>query len=155
MPPVAVPTLELPEGEPFCQALTGAITLRTWPLAHSSFAPVLGLRLEAQDSTLAFTGDTAACANVIELARGADLLVHDATLAATVAPPRPGGSRHHCTAREAGEQAQAAQAHRLALVHIGAEYAGRETDLVEEARTAFAGPVFAPRQGDRVKVKEK
>jgi ribonuclease Z len=149
MPPPAVAAVALPDAEPSCHALTEHITLRTWPLAHSSFAPVLGLRLEMGDRGLAFTGDTAACAGVVELARGADLLVHDAAVAATVAPARP-SSRHHCTARQAGEQAQAAQARGLALVHIGPEYEGREADLVEEARTAFTGRVFAPKGGDVV-----
>lgn len=38
-----------------------------------------GLRLEAEGKAVAFSGDTAPCEAMVELARGADLLVHECT----------------------------------------------------------------------------
>jgi ribonuclease BN (tRNA processing enzyme) len=40
----------------------------------------------------------------------------------------------------------------LALIHIGADYEGRHADLVAEARTRFAGDVFAPAAGEVVRL---
>jgi ribonuclease BN (tRNA processing enzyme) len=148
LPPFPVCDMELPAEAPSSHPLTPEITLHTWPMAHSSFAPVLGVRVEVGGKVLAFTGDTARCSSIVELARDADLLVHDANHAATVEPMVPEGSPFHATARDAGQHATQAGARNLALVHIGAEYDGRQGDLVQEARSAFAGHVFSPQAGD-------
>src|SRR5262249_32013926 len=50
--------------EPGSLELGEGVRLRTWPMTHSDFAPVLGLRLEVGDVVLAFTGDTAPCDNI-------------------------------------------------------------------------------------------
>ena len=148
IPGMSFPEVELPAGEPSCHPLTDELTLLTRPLPHSSFAPVLGVRVEVGGKAVAFTGDTAASDEVLQLAYGADLLVCDARYAATVEPARPKGSSYHCTALDAGRYASEARAKALALVHIGAEYRGREAELVTEARRAFGGNVFAPVGGD-------
>jgi ribonuclease BN (tRNA processing enzyme) len=147
LPPGWFPEAELPLDAPGNAELAG-VGFRTWPMDHSAFAPVLGLRLELGRSVLAFTGDTRQCAAVADLARGADLLVHDANFAATVEPVRADDGPYHATARQAGRQAEAAGARRLALVHIGAEYAGRHADLAAEAETTFGGRVDAPAEAD-------
>jgi ribonuclease BN (tRNA processing enzyme) len=148
LPPPLYHAVELSPDTPATYALAPGITLRTWPMVHSTFAPVLGARVEVEGKVVAFTGDTTRCPAIAELARGADLLVHDAQHAATVEPALPEGSPYHCTARQAGERAAAAGARNLALVHIGAEYDGRQDALVAEARAVFDGHVFAPRGGD-------
>jgi ribonuclease Z len=147
LPKVPVCPVALPADAPAVHALPPGITLRTWPMVHSTFAPVLGVRVEAEGRVLAFTADTAPCPALLELARGADLLVHDAFHAATVEPAAPAGSPYHCTARQAGEYAAAAGARILALVHIGAQYDGKHEALAAEARAAFGGHVFAPAAG--------
>jgi ribonuclease Z len=151
-PAYPVIPVELPTDVPAAHALTPDITLTTFPLAHSTVAPVLGVRVEVEGKVLAFTADTARCDNVVPLAQGADLLVHDARHGATVAPMRTTQSRFHCCARDAGEYANLAGAKRLALVHIGAEFAGRHGELVAEAQAAYAGEVFAPAAGEVVRL---
>jgi ribonuclease Z len=148
LPPPPFAAAELPADAPDSYALTPAILLRTWPMVHSSVSPVLGARFEAEGRVLAFTADTARCEHVVELARGADLLVHDARYAVTVPPERTEQSRYHCSARDAGEYAAEAGAKSLALVHVGPEYEGRHAELVAEARARFAGHVFAPAAGE-------
>jgi ribonuclease BN (tRNA processing enzyme) len=76
-----------------------------------------------------------------EFARGADLLLVEATL------PRPErtGMRGHLTPAEAGELARAAGASRVVLVHISDEL---DWDWArDEAAAAFGGPVEVARQG--------
>jgi ribonuclease Z len=148
LPCFAVERVELPVDRHHHHALTPAIDVDTWPMIHSTLAPVLSARFQIDGKVLAFTADTARCDNILPLARKADLLVHDATHAATVPPERMYQSKFHCTARDAGEYATQAGARNLALVHIGAEYENRHDALVAEAKTRFAGHVFAPVEGE-------
>ncbi|MFO0846489.1 MAG: MBL fold metallo-hydrolase [Gemmataceae bacterium] len=128
--------------------MTPAAALNAYPMVHSTRSPVLGAALKLGSRYLAFTADTARCDHISLMARHADLLVHDARYAVTVPPDGSAQSKYHCSARDAGEYAEAAGVKNLALVHIGAEYEGRHDDLVAEARTRFAGHVFAPKAGD-------
>jgi ribonuclease BN (tRNA processing enzyme) len=141
--------IELPTDQPGSLELVPGLWLRSWPMIHSDPAPVLGLRLETEGKVLALTADASWSDALVELARDADLVIADARYAATVPPARTHPSRFHCTAREAGLFAQRAGARSLALVHIGAEYAGRNEALVAEAGAVFNGRVFAPQAGDQ------
>jgi ribonuclease BN (tRNA processing enzyme) len=152
LPRVRVRAIRLPAEKSAYRPLTPQIRMRTWPMVHSEFAPVLGLRLEMEGKAVAFTGDASKCDSVVDLASGADLLICDSCHAATVEPVEPDGSAYHLTARQAGEYAAAAGVRRLALIHISPLYAGRHAALVAEAREAFSGEVFAPAAGDVVRV---
>lgn len=130
------------------QDLSATVRLRTWPMIHSQRFPVLGARFEIRDKVLAFTADSARCDSILELGRDADLLVHDTRYAVTVPPERTFESRFHCSAQDAGEYAAITGAKNLALIHIGPEYEERHAELVAEARTRYAGHVFAPVPGE-------
>lgn len=104
--------------------------IRCWPTKH--FIPTIGLRIEVKTSRkiVAYSCDTEPIPHIVELARDADLLLHEAT----------GASFGHSSAAQAGQVATQAGARRLVLVH----YDGRQKDplpLVSEARATFAGPV--------------
>lgn len=72
------------------------------------------IRLSANGRSLVYTGDTGPCDRVVELARGADLL-----LAEAAHPPGPGlPPGLHLTGREAGQHAAAAGVGRLLLTHV-------------------------------------
>ena len=84
-----------------------------------------------------YTGDTAPCEAVIEVARGCDLLIHDCTFADEDAErARETG---HATATEAARVALDAGAQRLVLTHISARYADAPEVLEREARKVFEG----------------
>ncbi|RFU20942.1 MBL fold metallo-hydrolase [Geodermatophilus marinus] len=74
------------------------------------------VRLTAGGRSLVYTGDTGASADVVGLARGADVLLAEA--AHPDVPGLPPGL--HLTGREAGEHAAAAGADRLLLTHVPA-----------------------------------
>jgi ribonuclease BN (tRNA processing enzyme) len=72
------------------------------------------IRLTVDGRSLVYTGDTGPCERVIELARGADVL-----LAEAAHPPGQGlPPALHLTGREAAEHAAAAGVGRLLLTHI-------------------------------------
>ena len=93
------------------------------------------------------TGDTRPTAALIELARGASVLVHDSTFGWS--ERERALETGHTTAREAAEAAVAAGVTTLILTHISSRHSWRE--LRDEARAVFAGALL-PRDFDTLVV---
>jgi ribonuclease BN (tRNA processing enzyme) len=117
----------------------GPFAFTTFEMTHIG-VPSMGYRIEAGGVVLAYTGDTGPCDPVIDMARGADLLLAEATYqdADTLLP-------FHLSASQAAEHAGRAGAHRLLLTHLlpGADPAVS----TREAAAIFGGPVEVARTG--------
>ena len=96
---------------------------------------------------VAIAADTAFSRLVVDAARGADLLVHEATFA--VEEAERARETLHSTAVEAAEVARAAEVGMLALTHLSNRYFGGEIE--REARTVFPDTVV-PRDLDIIVV---
>jgi ribonuclease Z len=96
---------------------------------------------------LVLTGDTAPSDGVVEVAQGADLLVHEATFC------EEEGERaretEHSTAPEAARVALEAGVKLLALTHLSSRYGAAEVE--REARAIFPDTVV-PRDFDLIDV---
>ena len=92
---------------------------------------------------IVITGDTRPTEAVIELARGASVLVHDSTFAESEKDRAL--ETGHSTAKEAAEVALAATVGTLVLTHISSRHTWRE--VRDEARTVFPGALL-PRDLD-------
>jgi len=89
---------------------------------------------------IVYTGDTRPSDHVIQAAKNADLLIHEATLAADL--KEYAKTVGHSTAAEAAQVAQEARVLTLVLTHISSRYANT-TQLLEEARSIFPNTFVA------------
>jgi ribonuclease Z len=106
------------------------------PTAHGR--DTAALRLEAGGASLCHSSDTRPCDAVAALAREAGLLLHDCGGPHRL---RDDFAANHSSAREAGEIASAAGVARLVLVHLGVAEEALLAECLEEAGSAFEGPV--------------
>ncbi|SEC17111.1 Ribonuclease BN (plasmid) [Tsukamurella tyrosinosolvens] len=120
----------------------GGFTVRPFRMFHPPESH--GLRITAPSGkVLAYTGDTGVCDNLVELARGADVMLAEASWTHDPAN-RPLGV--HLSGVEAGQAAADAGVGRLLLTHIP-PWTSREAVLAE-ARSVYDGPVHAVTGGD-------
>jgi ribonuclease BN (tRNA processing enzyme) len=101
-----------------------------------------GIRVQAGPATLAYTGDTGPAGELVELARDADLLLAEATLAG----PDTSGWGHLC-ATDAARAAAAAGAGQLVLTHLGSADPQWARARQADAARVFTGPVHLARPG--------
>jgi len=133
----------------------GPLTLTTGPNDHGQM-PNLAVRIDVvangapgpRPRAVVYSSDTAPCGSVVELARGADTLIHDATY-----PERDRGRFDaHSTAAEAGGVAHKAGVRRLILAHVEADYHGELDAMASEARQRFSGIVEVAHEFERYSV---
>jgi len=101
------------------------------PVRH--FIPTIALRILIKQTGLvvAYSSDTMPCPEMVRLAGGADLLIHEAA----------GAEYGHSSASQAGAVAAEAGVKKLVLIHY--EVWERDTSgLVAEAQAQFGGPVI-------------
>ncbi|QIG78623.1 MBL fold metallo-hydrolase [Stakelama tenebrarum] len=129
---------------------------------HPPIVPALGYRFDFQNRSIAFSGDTVMAESVVELARGADVLVHEAmyvpaldrmidVLAGGKAPAQRHATimdhmlRDHTTAEQAGIVAERAGVKTLVLSHLtpGADRpVVPPATWINEAKKHFSGEVI-------------
>jgi ribonuclease Z len=120
--------------------ITSEFAIASAPTKH--LLPTIAVRFVSKTSkkAIAYSSDTMVCDEVVSLAQDASILFHEAT---TVDEPLVG----HSSARQAGAQAQRANAEKLVLVHLPPN--GDTAALRSAARSAFDGPVVVSKDFDR------
>lgn len=118
----------------------GPFDVSTWLLPH--FVPNAGMRLTAGSRTLAYSGDTGPSPLLLDLARGSDVFLAEASFPEQV--PAESASTLS-SAVQAGENAARAEVKHLVLTHLlpGTSPAR----AVEAARRAYGGTMTVARPG--------
>ena len=121
---------------------------------HPPVVPAFAYRFDAADRSIVISGDTAPTDAIITLAKGADVLVHDALFPAGVdrlvaAVPNAATLKqsilsHHTSAADAGRIAQAAGVKTLVLSHFVPPDDPAITDQmwIDAARPHFGGQII-------------
>jgi ribonuclease BN (tRNA processing enzyme) len=118
----------------------GPFRVTTAPMNHPVVA--YGFRVEYDGQVVAYSGDTGACDELVDLARDADLFLCEASFL-----DKPGlPSDLHLTAREAGEHAARAGVDKLVLTHL-VPWNDPARSLAEAKATCFPGRIELARQG--------
>jgi len=130
------------EYEPEAELEVGALRLRLAPIPHYE-VPTVAVSVAAEGARLVYGADHAPTDAVVELARGADLALLEATLLEPEAEP----PRGHLTPREAGEHGRRASVGRLVLTHFTDEV---DPEWVRgEGERGFGRPVGLAAPGAR------
>lgn len=127
----ATPTTPPPRVKPFTVFEDDAVKVTATLVDHGQVWPSFGFRFDSEDGAIVFSGDTAPSPNLIELAQGADILVHEVIDRAWVesqfgtppfTPPIEAIVHHllgsHTTMEQVGEVAEQADVGTLVLTHF-------------------------------------
>ena len=124
---------------------------------HPPVVPAFGYRFDARDRSIVISGDTTRSDNLINLARGADVLVHSVLYVPAVdrlVARVPNASAlkasivaHQTSAEDAGRVAQAAGVKTLVFSHLVPADDPNVTERmwIDAARTHFSGTVIVGR----------
>jgi ribonuclease Z len=112
-------------------------------LKEKGFIEVKGTRISLEDVGIykpglkvVYSGDTKPCQTLLNLSKGANLLIHDATFA------EEEESKMHSGAKEAAVLAKKAGVHQLALTHFSRRYQDVR-ELEREAKKVFPNTIMA------------
>jgi ribonuclease BN (tRNA processing enzyme) len=126
--------------EPGFQVKTNNWTVLAFPVVHGDFE-AYGYHIEAEGKRVVYSGDTAPCKEMIRVAKGADLLIHECSL-----PDRMKElATTHTTPGDLGKLAAEAEVKALVLTHIYPELLEELGDALTSIRASFSGKVIVPR----------
>lgn len=125
-------------------------------VSHHPTAPAYAFRFDVAGSSVTISGDTAPCDNLVRLAAGTDLLLHEAIAIEQMerthddSPAQRAAMAHHrrahTTPAEAGRIATESGARRLALHHLVPAWA--PAAAWQQARSTFSGELLIPGDGE-------
>jgi ribonuclease BN (tRNA processing enzyme) len=154
--------LHVAEVQPGAQLLSRALTVTAARVAHPPLTDSFAYRFDWAGKSVVYSGDTAPSPALVDLARGADLLVHevmylpalDRLIASesNAATLRAHLLASHTTPEQAGEIATAAGVKRLLLTHFvpGGDASVTDAEWANAARRTFSGEVIVGRDLLRV-----
>lgn len=119
----------------------GEFDVQASPTIH--FVPTMAVRVteRATGKTMVYSSDTSPHPNIVEIARDADLMLHEATMLDT-----PGEG--HSSALEAGKEAADAGVKELVLIHVPPNVVPEKWR--QAAEREFPGPVMVAKDFDVV-----
>ena len=115
------------------------------PTVHSFPSHALRFEPKHSERVVVYSADTAPTASVVELARGADLLIHEASVLETASL-----EIGHSTAAEAASVAAESGVPELWLVHSHPDLHRNGQELLQEAHRIFSGKLYLAKDKDQL-----
>ena len=160
--------VEVQEAEPGVVYNDGTITIRMFTVDHAPVEPAVGYRLEYAGQSVVISGDTQKVPEMVEMAQGCDILVHDAlnrqmverALAGMQDNPRTKAMamemmEYHATTIEVAEIARKAGVRKLVLTHLVPSIPPvdqAEQLFIQGMADIFNGPIIIARDGLEIEV---
>ena len=120
-----------------CQ--TDSYRVLSTPVEHG--IPTVAYRIETGEGAVVISGDTRPSKSLIELAKGADLLIHECSFPDDMV--ELARLTNHSAASEVGEVANQAGVEKVVLTHLFPLWKGREKEMVKSVNSKFGGEVIA------------
>lgn len=108
------------------------------PVEHS--ISCIAYRIETKQGAVVISGDTRPSKSLIELAKGADLLLHECSFPDDMI--ELARRTYHSSASEVGEVAKETGVKKVILTHLFPPIKGRESELVKSVKSKFNGEVI-------------
>ena len=123
--------------------------------------PTFAYRFEKDEYSVVFSGDTAPPTdNLVKLAQGADLLIHDTALTPIDGDKMPNAEKiwenlqkEHCTPAQSAETAKRANVKELVLTHFLPKMNPEKS--LAEAAAVFSGKIYVPNDLDVIQLPVK
>ena len=129
------------------QVQDGDVLIEAFEVSHGSAEPAFGYKITTPDKTIVISGDTCYNENVVEMATGVDILIHEvANEAGWSRLPEEWQEYHHAghtLSSEVAEVANLAQPGLLILTHI-LFYSAPVESTLDEVKALYNGPVVLP-----------
>ena len=128
------------------------VSVEAFAVPHGTWEHAYGYKFVTVDRTVVVSGDTGPFDGLVEIARDADVLLHEAYTSAAFFRRNLGTRRYHGTfhtsATKVGEIAARANVGMVVLYHQLHLAGDTPEQMVAEVRTRFDGPVFYGRDLD-------
>ena len=122
----------------------GGVTIEAFDVAHGAIEPAYGYRVTTPDKTIVISGDTAYSENLIGMAKGADILVHEVISEAGLNALEPFWQNYHSSAHttttELAKVANATRPSLLVLYHV-LYYGAPIESALSEVKALYDGEV--------------
>jgi len=105
--------------------------------------PAVAYRIETDEGVVVISGDTRPCRSLIQLAQGADLLVHECSFPDDMS--EIARVTNHSTPSEVGDVASKAAVKGVVLTHLFPHWSGREKEMTKSVGSKFGGKVIIAR----------
>lgn len=120
--------------------LSETLMVELFGVEHST--PTSGVKIITDNAALVYSCDTSPCRRVVEMATGAQALIHETSGNCDLEMSlNPAG---HSSARQAGEIAARAGVKTLFVAHFDYRTGLKESDLEAEASKSFFGKIVVP-----------
>jgi ribonuclease BN (tRNA processing enzyme) len=126
---------------------SAGVKVTAFPVEHGEWREAYGYRFDGPDRSIVLSGDTRPSQELVRMATGVDLLIHEAQSAdSTLHPGRRSAAEwaryvraYHTTALQLGELAARARPKLLVVYHNGRRASDQQ--ILAEIRRAWQGPV--------------